>query len=105
MNFYLQPGELNLKQMMKKMKRGLVITQMSGLHAGLNPISGDFSAQSSGFLVEDGKISRPVTLIVVSGNFLKMMNEVEAVGSDLEISYQGIGAPSVWFKGLPVSGK
>lgn len=105
MNFYLKPGELTLKQMIKKMKRGLVITDMSGLHAGLNPISGDFSAQSSGFLVEDGKISRPVTLIVVSGNFLKMMNDVEAVGNDMEISYQGIGAPSVWFKGLPVSGK
>ena len=105
MNFYLKPGELTLNQMIKKMKRGLVITEMEGLHAGLNPISGDFSAQSKGFLVEDGKISRPVTLIVVSGNFLKMMNEVEAVGSDLEISYQGIGAPSVWFKGLPISGK
>ena len=104
-NFYLKPGELELKQMMKKMKRGLLITEMEGLHAGLNPISGDFSAQSKGFLIENGKISRPVTLIVVSGNFLKMMNEVEAVGSDLEITYQGIGAPSVWFTGLPISGK
>ena len=105
MNFYLKPGELALNQMMKKMKRGLLITEMSGLHAGLNPISGDFSAQSKGFLIENGKISRPVTLIVVSGNFLKMMNEIEAVGSDLELSYQGIGAPSVWFTGLPISGK
>ena len=105
MNFYLKPGDMELKQMMKKMKRGLLITEMEGLHAGLNPISGDFSAQSKGFLIENGKISRPVTLIVVSGNFLKMMNEVEAVGSDLEISYQGIGAPSVWFTGLPISGK
>ena len=105
MNFYLKPGDLELKQMMKKIKRGLLITEMEGLHAGLNPISGDFSAQSKGFLIENGKISRPVTLIVVSGNFLKMMNEVEAVGSDLEINYQGIGAPSVWFTGLPISGK
>lgn len=105
MNFYLKPGELSFNQLVKKMKRGLIITEMEGLHAGLNPISGDFSAQSKGFLVENGKVVRPVTLIVVSGNFLKMMNEVEEIGSDLEISYQGIGAPSVWFKGLPISGK
>ena len=105
MNFYLKGGELDLKQMMKKMKRGLVITSMQGLHAGLNPISGDFSAQSSGYLVENGKISRPVTLIVVSGNFLKMMNEIEEIGSDLEFGFQGFGSPSVWFTGLPVSGK
>lgn len=104
-NFYLQPGELSKEKMIKKMKKGLLITDLAGLHAGLNPISGDFSAQSSGYYIEDGKIVKPVTLIVVSGNFLKMMNDILEIGSDLEIKQGGIGAPSVWFNQLAVSGK
>lgn len=105
MNLYLKPGEMTQAQMIKKIKHGLLITSMQGLHAGLNPISGDFSAQSSGFLIENGKIVRPVTLIVVSGNFLKMMNDIVEIGSDLDMGYNSIGAPSVWIRELPVSGK
>lgn len=104
-NFYLQPGTLTKEEMIKKIDKGLLITDMSGLHAGLNPISGDFSAQSSGFYIEKGKIVKPVTLIVVSGNFLKMMNDIVEIGNDLEIKQGGIGAPSVWFNQLAVSGK
>jgi predicted Zn-dependent protease len=46
-----------------------------------------------------------VNLIVVSGNFLKIMNEVDSVGNDLRLSYDGIGTPSIKFNGLQVSGK
>ncbi len=104
-NLYVAPGNVSKEEMIANTEEGLLITDMAGLHAGLNPISGDFSAQSSGYLIKDGKIERPVNLIVVSGNFLKMMSQVEALGSDLYVSYQGIGAPSMKFKGLPVSGK
>ena len=104
-NFHLANGDTDVNDAIKSMKEGVIIKGLQGLHAGLNPISGDFSAQSRGFLVKDGKIERPVTLIVVSGNFLKMLNDVECVCNDLEFSYNGFGAPSVLFKGLPISGK
>lgn len=45
------------------------VTDVNGLHAGLNPISGDFNVQASGFMIENGKIANPVTLFVISGNF------------------------------------
>lgn len=105
MNFYIMPGEKTKEELIESVQEGLLITSVSGLHAGVNPISGDFSAQSSGYLIENGKISRPVTLIVVSGNFIKMMNEIEEIGNDLKVSYNGIGAPSIKFTGLPVSGE
>lgn len=104
-NLYIQPGQKTKEELIAETEEGLLITKLAGLHAGLNPISGDFSAQSSGFYIKNGKIERPVTLIVVSGNFLKMMNQIEEIGSDLEISHNGIGAPSIKFGGLPVSGK
>lgn len=104
-NLYVAPGNVSKEAMIANTEEGLLITDMAGLHAGLNPISGDFSAQSSGYLIKDGKIVRPINLVVVSGNFLNMMSQVEALGSDLYVSYNGIGAPSIQFKGLPVSGK
>jgi len=104
-NLLIEPGEKTLAQLVSETQEGLLITELAGLHAGANPITGDFSAQSSGFLIKDGKIDRPVNLIVVSGNFLKMMNDVESVGSDLKLGYNGIGTPSIKFVGLQVSGK
>ncbi|HOH18409.1 MAG TPA: metallopeptidase TldD-related protein, partial [Bacilli bacterium] len=104
-NLLIEPGEKTLAQLVSETQEGLLITELTELHAGANPITGDFSAQSSGFLIKDGKIDRPVNLIVVSGNFLKMMNDVESVGSDLKLGYNGIGTPSIKFVGLQVSGK
>ncbi len=104
-NFYIKEGTISKEEMISGMKKGLLLTSLAGLHASLNPVSGDFSAQASGFYIEDGKIVKPVTLIVVSSNFLKMMNEIDTIGSDLYLSYNGYGAPSILFKGLAISGK
>lgn len=104
-NLYIEKGEKSLEEIITETNEGILITDLAGLHAGANPITGDFSAQSSGFLIEGGKIVRPVNLIVVSGNFLKIMNEVDSVGNDLRLSYDGIGTPSIKFNGLQVSGK
>lgn len=104
-NFYIEPGVKSKEELIKEMNDGLLITSVEGLHAGVNAISGDFSLKSQGFLISEGKISRPVTLIVAAGNFYKLMNEVVAVGSDLELGHQGIAAPSIMFKGLAISGE
>lgn len=104
-NLFIKPGELTLDELITNTKEGLFITDVAGLHSGLDPISGNFSIQSTGFLITDGKILRPVNLIVVSGNFLKMMSDIENVGSDLDVNYQGVGSPSIKFNSLNVSGK
>lgn len=104
-NFYIKPGELSPEELLQDIEEGVLITEVTGLHAGANPVTGDFSAQSSGFLIKDGKIDRPVTLIVVSGNFIEAMNQIEAIASDLKFNPNGVGSPSIKFKGLPISGK
>ena len=104
-NFYIKPGERDLEELLGGIEEGVLITDLAGLHAGANPVTGDFSAQASGFLIKNGKIDRPVTLIVVSGNFVETMNQIEEIGSDLKFNVRGVGAPSIRFKGLPISGK
>ena len=84
---------------------GLVIDELNGLHAGLNSITTDFSLQAAGYVVENGKVVRPVNLITVAGNFLEMMKDVEAIGSDLEDQLSSASAPSILFKSLSISGE
>ena len=104
-NLCLECGSTSLEDMASTIKDGLLITSLQGLHAGLNPVSGDFSAQASGFRIEQGKITYPVSLIVVSGNFLKLLQDVIIVGNDEFISYNGVSAPSIKIRELSISGK
>ena len=87
------------------MKKGLIITDLAGTHAGCNPVSGAFSLQASGFLVEDGEIKRPVALITVAGNYLTLLQDVTHVCDDLYFNFAFIGCPSMKIKSLQVSGK
>ena len=104
MNFHFQPGEDDLDALCAKMGRGIVITDVSGLHAGANAVSGDFSLLAQGYLVEDGKKAQPVEQVTVAGNFFEVLKNVVAVGSDLKFP-GGVGSPSVWVREISVAGK
>lgn len=104
-NFYLQPGDKSLDDMFASIDKGIYVTDVQGLHAGLNPISGDFNVQASGYLIENGKKSKPVTLFVISGNFFEMLNNVEMIGNDLEKRFTNVACPALKIKSLQVSGK
>ncbi len=104
-NFYLVPGEKTLHELLADMGDGLMITDVSGLHAGANPISGDFSLLSKGFVIRDGKQADPVERVTVAGNFYQLLKDIRAVGSDLEFPGSPIGSPSVDAGVLSVSGK
>lgn len=103
-NLYLAPGQVSFDEMVASMEEGLIIDSFQGLHSGVNPVNGDFSLQASGYLVINGKLARPVNLIVVSGNFLELLNQIEMLGNDLRFTYNRIGAPSIKVN-LSVSGK
>ncbi len=104
-NFYLSPGEKSKEELLSQMGDGLVITEVSGLHAGANPISGDFSLIAQGYTVKDGKKDQPVEQITVAGNFYQLLKNVRAVGSDLTFPGSAIGSPSVDVGEISVAGK
>ncbi len=104
-NFYIQNGSKSKEQLIESLDKGLLITGLDGLHAGVDPISGDYSVKANGFYIENGKINRAVTLIVISGNFLQMMNNVIELGNDLEVSTRSVMSPSILFNDLSVSGE
>ena len=81
----------------------LLITEINGLHAGANQISGDFSLSAKGYVVRGGQATEAVNQITVAGNFFQLLKDVEAVASDLEFS-QSIGAPTTLIRSLKVAG-
>ncbi|MBP3523667.1 MAG: TldD/PmbA family protein [Clostridia bacterium] len=104
-NLYIQPGQATLQDLLAHMGDGLLLTEVSGLHAGANPISGDFSLLARGFEVVDGEIQRAVEQFTVAGNFFALLQDIEAVGSDLLFEGSPIGSPSVAVKKLNIAGE
>lgn len=104
-NFYFKPGSKSLDELTLDMGNGLVITEVSGLHAGANAISGDFSLIAQGYTVKDGKKDQPVEQITVAGNFFQLLRSIRAVGSDLTFPGSSIGSPSVDVGEIAVAGK
>lgn len=107
-NFYVEKGERTLAEMIADMDRGIMITELQGLHSGLNAVSGDFSLAALGYEIKDGKIAGPVEQITVAGNYFEMIKNIEEVGSDLKFGLPGeayIGSPSLKIKKLAIAGE
>ncbi len=107
-NFYIQPGEMDRDALMQSLGDGLFVTELSGLHAGVNGVSGEFSLLCKGQLVKGGKALRPAAYITLGGTFLGLLQAVETVGSDLRFSLPTgacFGSPSLLIRELMVSGQ
>ena len=104
-NLYIVPGDASLDELLAEMGDGLYLTEVSGLHAGANPVSGDFSLLSRGFEVKGGRLTRPVEQFTVAGNFYRLLESIEQVGDDLLFEGSPIGCPSVRVTGLSVAGE
>jgi len=107
-NFYIEKGDKSFDEIISEIEKGVLITELQGLHSGLNTISGDFSLAALGFEIENGKIKRPVEQITVAGNYFEMIKNIEEVGTDLKFGLPGeayIGSPSLKIKKLSISGE
>lgn len=106
---YLQGGDVSEDELLQMAGEGVYITDLSGLHAGANEVSGDFSLQSSGFMIRGGKKAEYVKSFTVAGNFYEMLKNIRALADNCELpramGMTTFGAPSVLADGLSVAGK
>ena len=80
-NLVVKPGTLDFRAMLKKLHRGLLVTELLG--HGTNLITGDYSRGAAGYWVENGEIQYPVEEITIAGNLGDMFKSIVAVGSDV----------------------
>ncbi len=104
-NLYFEPGALSFEELLSQVGDGIVITEVSGLHAGANPVSGDFSLLSKGYTLKDGKRDQPLERITVAGNFYELLKNIRAFASDLRFPNGALGSASADAGEMTVSGK
>lgn len=80
-NLIIKPGELDLQGLLKKMDKGLLVTELLG--SGVNAVTGDYSRGAAGFWVEHGEIQYPVEEFTIAGNLKDMYRHIAAVGNDV----------------------
>ena len=101
-NLFVEKGNITREGLINGIDKGLYITEAMGVHTA-NPISGDFSIGIAGHYIENGKISFPVRGVVVSGNILELLKDIEAVADDLRF-FGRIGSPSIKISEVVISG-
>ena len=101
----MKPGKKSQEQLFEEVQNGVYITEVQGLHAGLNPRNGNFSLQSTGFMIENGKVTHGLDIITVSGNLVDLFMSITEVGNDSKEFASAIKCPSVIVKKINVSGK
>ena len=80
-NLTIDPTTGGLEELLQKMDRGLLVTELMG--QGVNGLTGDYSRGATGFWVENGQIQYPVEEITIAGNLKEMFKSIVAVGNDI----------------------
>lgn len=104
-NLHFEPGSKSLEALLESIGEGIVITNLDGLHAGANPISGDFSLSAKGYHFTNGKRDRAVSQITVAGNFYALLLQIVEFANDLRFFFGRSGSPSCYVGSLSIAGK
>jgi len=106
-NFYLAPGNTSRDALMSSVAEGLFVTEVSGLHASVDRVTGHFSIPAKGIMIKNGELTQPVGNITVSGNIFDFFKGIDAVADDLtwEKREDTIGTPTFRVGAIKISGK
>jgi PmbA protein len=101
-NFYLEKGVQTPEQLIAGVANGFYVTELMGF--GVNVVTGDYSRGAAGLWIRDGELAFAVSEVTVAGNLKDMLENIEAVGSDLK--FRGsIAAPTLKIGEMTVGGK
>ena len=80
----VQPGTRSQAELVAGITDGVLVQQVSGLHSGVNPISGDFSTGASGLLIQNGQLGAPVREFTIASTLQRMLLDLVEVGGDVD---------------------
>jgi PmbA protein len=80
----LTPGTKSQAELIADIPNGLLVQGVSGLHSGVNAISGDFSTGAEGLMIRNGELAEPVREFTIASTLQRMLLDVVAVGGDVE---------------------
>lgn len=101
-NLCVEGGTGDLATLMRRMDKGLLVTQMMG--QGVNIVTGDYSRGAAGFWVEGGEIAYPVENVTIAGHLGSIFSGIAGLGDDVDVR-ENIRAPSVLVDAMTIAGK
>jgi PmbA protein len=103
-NFMLLPTNAPAATLFEGVAAGLYVTETQGLHAAINPVSGDFSIPSKGIMIRNGELAEPVTELAISGNLFSLLHDIDGIGDDFTWSLAGsyVGTPTFRVKNVKI---
>lgn len=100
-NLHLEPGSATPAELMRDIAQGFYVTDLIGM--GVNIVTGDYSRGASGFWIENGEPTYPVSEVTIAGHLSDLFRSLEPA-NDLEFRY-GTNAPTVRVEGLTIAGR
>jgi PmbA protein len=79
----LTPGAKSQNEILASVGEGLYVQSVTGVHSGVNPVSGDFSVGAEGLLIEGGSLGQPVREVTVASTLQRMLQAVVEIGADV----------------------
>jgi PmbA protein len=81
-NLMIEPGELSLDQLLERAGDGVYVTEVAGLHSGVNPVTGRYSVGATGRAIRGGELAEPLREFTIAGDLISTLAAVQAVGSE-----------------------
>ena len=102
-NFYLDAGETSRDELLRRAEGGVLIQDVSGVHSGANPISGEFSVGATGLRISGGTLGEPLREMTIASTLPEMLKAITGVGDDLRF-FSSVGTPSVLIGEMTLAG-
>jgi PmbA protein len=105
-NLVVAPGSLGFAELLREAGEGVLVTDVAGLHSGVNPVSGVFSVGASGRAIRDGELAEPLREFTIASDLVSMLRAVRAVGADARwVPFSGsVKTPSLLIGEMTVAG-
>jgi PmbA protein len=102
-NFYVEAGSASVGELLAMAEGGVLVSEVSGVHSGANPISGEFSVGATGLRIRDGALAEPVREMTIASTLPEMLQGIRAVGDDLRF-FMSVGTPSILVGEMTLAG-
>jgi PmbA protein len=105
-NLVVAAGDLSTEALLAQAADGIFVTDVAGLHSGVNPVTGVFSVGASGRVIRDGVLAEPVREFTIAGELVAMLRAVVAAGSEARwVPFGGsVSTPPLLVAELSISG-
>jgi PmbA protein len=105
-NLIVESGSLDFAGLLREAGEGVLVTDIAGLHSGVNPVSGVFSVGASGREIRDGALGKPLREFTIASDLVAMLRSLRAVGADSRwVPFGGsVRTPSLLIGEMTVAG-